>query len=58
MLNTQKADNRQYCSVAGLYGIWGAYAVLPTFVAAFGYGKLAEDVLPQSTASAPTVVIF
>ena len=89
MLNTQKADNRQFCSVAGLYRIWGAYAVGITILAVaanwiglilfavlvplskfaqiryyrrlsplFGYGKLAEDVPPQSTASAPRVVTF
>jgi hypothetical protein len=33
MLNTQKADNRQFCSVAGLYRIWGAYAVGITILA-------------------------
>jgi glutaredoxin len=89
MLNTQKADNRQFCSVAGLYRIWGAYAVGITILAVaanwiglilfavlvplskfaqiryyrrlsplFGYGKLAEDLPPQSTASAPRVVTF
>jgi hypothetical protein len=36
MLSTQKADNRQYCSVAGLYGIWGAYAVGMAILAVAG----------------------
>src|SRR5262249_29886958 len=89
MLNTQKADNRQFCSVVSLYRIWGAYAVGITILSVasnwiglilfaalvplgnfaqiryyrrlsplFGYGKLAKDVPPQSTASAPGVVTF
>ena len=89
MLVAPRAGSRQFCSVPGLYRIWGAYAVGIAVLAVtvhwiglvlfavlvplgkfaqiryyrrlsrlFGYGKVAEDVLPQRTATAPRVVTF